>query len=94
ASGVTPVTWTSGFTRDIRFYTNTDAACGEQQFGRERSVICGSGFLSNKDVTFQGLQYYPNPVDSILNLTSKENIDQVLIYNMIGQEVLKVSPNS
>jgi hypothetical protein len=94
ASGDTPVIWTSSNAEDIRFYTHTDAACGENTSQRKRSVICGSGLLSNKDVTFQDFQYYPNPVNGTLYLSSKESIDQVLIYNMIGQEVFKAVPKA
>ncbi len=93
ASGTTPVTWTADFTGNIRFYTHTNAACGEQSFGRERFVICGA-LLTSKDFSFQGFKYYPNPVEGTMTLSAQESIDEVIIYNMIGQEVFKAFPNA
>ena len=37
------------------------------------------------DVDFK---YYPNPVANFLKLNSKENIEEINIYNILGQEVL------
>lgn len=39
-------------------------------------------------------KYYPNPVNDKLNLRSQNNIENVSIYNMLGQEVLRVAPNT
>ncbi len=41
-----------------------------------------------------GFQYYPNPVNNILNLSANDHIEQVNISNIAGQEVLKVTPNN
>ena len=38
--------------------------------------------------------YYPNPVKQTLNLKAQSNIQNVAIYNMLGQEVLKTAPNT
>ncbi|GGG43020.1 T9SS type A sorting domain-containing protein [Bizionia arctica] len=38
--------------------------------------------------------YYPNPVNSTLNLRGQKAIQNVAIYNMLGQEVLRTSPNA
>ncbi len=94
AFGTTPVTWTSNFTGNIRFYTHKSSGCEAESFGRARSVICGAGLLSNKDISFQDFEYYPNPVEGNLSLRAQETIDQVIIYNMIGQEVFKAFPNT
>jgi hypothetical protein len=40
ASGPSPVSWISTSTTQVRFYTHTDNACGEQAVSRTRSVIC------------------------------------------------------
>lgn len=42
ASGITPLVWTATTTGTIRFYTHTNAACGEQQSNRARRVLCGT----------------------------------------------------
>lgn len=93
ASNVTPVTWTSNFTGNIRFYTHKSSGCEAESFGRARSVICGAGLLSNKDFSFHDFEYYPNPVEGTMSLRAQESIDVVIIYNMIGQEVFKAFPN-
>jgi len=38
--------------------------------------------------------YYPNPVNNILTLDAQKNIESVVAYNMLGQEVLRLSPNT
>jgi hypothetical protein len=39
-------------------------------------------------------KYYPNPVKNTLTLNAQNSIEQVTMYNMLGQEVLKVTPNA
>lgn len=38
--------------------------------------------------------YYPNPVKNTLTLNAQNTIEQVAMYNMLGQELLRVAPNS
>ncbi|EDP69878.1 CHU large protein; uncharacterized [Flavobacteriales bacterium ALC-1] len=38
--------------------------------------------------------YYPNPVKNTLNLNAQNTIEQVAMYNMLGQEVLRATPNT
>jgi len=38
--------------------------------------------------------YYPNPVKNVLTLNAQNTIENVTIYNMLGQEVLRANPNS
>ena len=40
------------------------------------------------------LSYYPNPVKNTLTLNAQNTIDNVVMYNMLGQEVLKAAPNA
>ncbi|WP_282041349.1 leucine-rich repeat protein [Winogradskyella flava] len=51
--------------------------------------------LSTNDVeTENPFTYYPNPVKNTLTLNAKQNIDAVVMYNMLGQNVLTTTPNS
>ncbi|AUC76051.1 T9SS type A sorting domain-containing protein [Olleya sp. Bg11-27] len=51
--------------------------------------------LSNADFTNQSLfSYYPNPVNDNLSLKAQKEISNVSVYNMIGQEVYRNTPNS
>ncbi len=50
-------------------------------------VIDGTN-LSVSDNTIEGFSYYPNPTNGILNLKSVENIENVSLYNLLGQIVI------
>ncbi|WP_298425627.1 fibronectin type III domain-containing protein [uncultured Kordia sp.] len=50
--------------------------------------------LSVNEVRIEGFKYYPNPVTNTLTLKAQKNIQNVAFYNMLGQEVLRVSPNA
>ena len=56
-------------------------------------VIDGTnlGVVSN---TIAGFTYYPNPTEGTLNLSSVENIENVAIYNMLGQKVVDQNVNA
>ena len=43
------------------------------------------------DTTFK---YFPNPIKNTLHLRAQNNIQNVSIYNMLGQEVLRTTPNN
>ncbi len=53
----------------------------------------GSG-VGIAEATIDGFAMYPNPVENILNLTAQNTIDTVSIYNLLGQEVLQVTPSA
>uniref|UniRef100_UPI0025C4283D T9SS type A sorting domain-containing protein n=1 Tax=Lacinutrix sp. TaxID=1937692 RepID=UPI0025C4283D len=38
--------------------------------------------------------YYPNPVKNTLSLNAKEAITNVLIFNILGREVVKINTNT
>ncbi|WP_262733715.1 T9SS type A sorting domain-containing protein [Gaetbulibacter sp. NE] len=38
--------------------------------------------------------YFPNPVNDKLTLNAQSNIQNVAVYNMLGQEVINASPNT
>ena len=38
--------------------------------------------------------YYPNPVNNTLTLKAQQAISNVSVFNMLGQEVIKTSPNA
>jgi hypothetical protein len=50
-------------------------------------VIDGNNLGTNENA-IQGFTYYPNPTDGVLNLNSIDSIDNVAIYNILGQQVL------
>ncbi|MBU2940616.1 T9SS type A sorting domain-containing protein [Lacinutrix sp. C3R15] len=38
--------------------------------------------------------YYPNPVNDNLTLKAQKDIENIAVYNMLGQEVLRTAPNT
>jgi len=42
----------------------------------------------------EGFEMYPNPVENMLNISTANNIDAISIFNLLGQEVLKATPNA
>ena len=50
--------------------------------------------LANAYFDLVDLEYYPNPVTDNLNLLTNQKIDAVTIYNLIGQEIIFITPNS
>ena len=50
--------------------------------------------LGVEDYQIDGLKVYPNPVEDILTINANEDINEIIIYNMLGQVVLNQQPNS
>ncbi len=46
-----------------------------------------SGILGTEENSLQAFTYYPNPVTNELNLSAKNTIDQVSIFNIMGQKI-------
>jgi hypothetical protein len=57
AAGLTPLTWTSNLTGNIRFYIHTTDQCGTQATNRTRGIICGTPAADLPD--YVGLQWPP-----------------------------------
>ncbi|MFT5862171.1 MAG: subtilisin-like proprotein convertase family protein [Flavobacteriales bacterium] len=51
-------------------------------------------YFSVNDLSAAGFNFYPNPVENLLNLSAQENIQTVEIYNLLGQSVAKTSPDA
>ena len=50
--------------------------------------------LSAGDFELNGFEYYPNPVSDKLFISAQNNIDQLTVYNMIGQRVMVQNPDA
>lgn len=48
--------------------------------------------LSVEDNVIDGFSIYPNPVNDVLNFRGLDNIEDIRIYNLLGQEVLRAQP--
>ncbi|WP_336069041.1 T9SS-dependent choice-of-anchor J family protein [Mesoflavibacter sp. CH_XMU1404-2] len=78
-------------TGEISFYVVSDGIVTGSTF--EFSVSCSS--LSTNDFDQEiAFTYYPNPVNNNLNLSAQKEINNVSVYNMVGQEVYRSTPNA
>ena len=50
--------------------------------------------LSTSDFDVTSLSFYPNPVKDVLNISNKENIEKVEIYNLMGQLLISEKQNA
>ncbi len=46
------------------------------------------------DNKIEGFKFYPNPVNHTLNLSAQDQIENISIYNVTGQEVINMQPNT
>ena len=89
------------YTADGHTFTSTDASgaltfvfttdSSGQHAGWEAVVSCVPQAISENQIA--GFKFYPNPVNHTLNLSAKNNIEVISISNVMGQEVLRMSPN-
>lgn len=49
--------------------------------------------LSSADESIEGFKLYPTIVEQDLNFSALEHVQRITIYNLLGQEVFKTTPN-
>lgn len=86
-----------GTTR-MRIYKNYNEAeldpCATNGYGQVHDYGVEVDELSVDSELFQNFRFYPNPVESLLNLQANSIIEQVKVFNLLGQEVLQQNPNT
>ena len=50
--------------------------------------------LGSNDAIIEGFAFYPNPAENTINLTADQNIDNVALYNVLGQKVISQNVNA
>jgi hypothetical protein len=58
------------------------------------NIVEGSSLSLNDYENLEGLTFYPNPVDDILTLDAKKEIESVRVYNLLGQLVMSSHPKA
>ena len=95
ATGVTNIQVT-GLTKDTDydFYVRTDCGSGNMSDWSTKVDFITTD-LKTSISNFQNFSYYPNPVKSTLVLeASIQEMQKVSVYNLLGQEVISIQPNS
>ena len=95
AGEVLVITGTAGTTYLVRIWSDGLTARNSQRVEGTFDVIADAT-LSTEDINANGLAftYYPNPVSSALTLKAQKDIENVSVYNMLGQEVFTTTPNA
>lgn len=65
---------------------NQEAALGFARVGRTTASVAPA--------VKKAIAVYPNPASNVLNITAEDAITKVQVYNMLGQQVINVSPNN
>ena len=69
---------------------NTNTTHGQASSGYYMTHITRSASLDIEDVTLTDIHLYPNPTSNVLNIGGNKSESLVIIYNLLGQEVMKV----
>lgn len=86
----------TGLTVGETYYTRVFQYGTSTTTGRTFDVkIWSPTVLSIQDFESEAaFTYYPNPTKNTLTLNAQNSIEQVAMYNMLGQEVLRATPNT
>lgn len=80
---------TAGSTLYVRTFEN-----GNNSFGEFNICAWDPSVSAISQNTIKGFLYYPNPASNKLSLTAINTIEEVNIYNLMGQKVMTFMPNS
>ena len=94
AEGTTPLIWQSGSNSGvIRYYFHANITCGEESVSRIKSIKC-STTLDVTENQIEGLQVFPNPTSSLLNISNTSEINSIEITNILGQHLKQQTINA
>lgn len=71
------------------YVTQTVGDCTSEPLAITVDVVLGK-----EDFDIASFSYYPNPVNDVLNISYSSDITSVTVYNMVGQKVITLQPNS
>ncbi|WP_456437640.1 T9SS type A sorting domain-containing protein [Psychroserpens sp.] len=88
ASGATLTGLTGGNTYYVQLWNN-----GSEE-GTIDITLSDASLSTNSFENENAFSYFPNPVKNELTLKAQSNIQNVSVFNMLGQEVLRATPNT
>jgi len=95
-----PIDIYTEYTYDLTAYDGQQVYIAIHYVAQDSFVLQVDDFLVEADTVSGvddlqalGFSYYPNPVVNTLNMKANTTIDNVSVLNLLGQEVLNVSPS-
>ncbi|AFU67583.1 secreted protein, putative [Psychroflexus torquis ATCC 700755] len=61
-------------------------------YGQAEEYTLDVGTVSNTSFDSTDFTYYPNPVNDILSISTASTVDNIKVYNMLGQMVVETAP--
>lgn len=71
-----------------------DPCVTSSTFGQAEDYTLNVGTLSNDNFDSKDFSYYPNPVKDVLSISTASTVENIKVYNMLGQQVKETAPNS
>ncbi len=78
----------------IRIWSDGLTSRSSQRIEGEFNIVVDATLSTTDFESDLGFSYYPNPVNDNLTLFAQKNIENVSVYNLLGQEVLRATPNA
>jgi hypothetical protein len=75
--------------------SNPDDAClaGTRAEAEDYKITIDSS-LGMDTLSTSNFTYFPNPVNNVLSIKAQASIDSITVYNMLGQTVVRSTPNT
>ena len=100
ATGVTPSTAYETFSYDLSAYEGQDIRFAfyistTDEFRIYIDNVVVDGVLGLEDVnTSSNFMYFPNPVNDVLTIKAQKAVEDITVFNMLGQVVKQQTPNT
>ena len=79
---------------DIYVQTNCGLEDGLSEWTGPLTIYTEDSSLGMDTVSKSNFTYFPNPVNNVLSIKAQASIDSITVYNMLGQTVVRSTPNT
>ncbi|MDV6169968.1 T9SS type A sorting domain-containing protein [Flavobacterium sp. DG1-102-2] len=91
AAGTNPLAADTQLTQGATYYaTQTVGTCESAN----ALAVTVDVVLGDKGFDVKAFTFYPNPVKDVLNISYSSDITSVTVFNLLGQQVITLAPNS
>jgi len=78
----------------IRVWSDGVAARSTSRIEGTFDIVADASLSTTDFDQVEALTYYPNPVNNNLTLNAQKDIQNITVYNVLGQEVIRSTPNT